>query len=388
MAIDLTGARRGEIVVDGTTLAGPAAASLPGVARDPLDVAGFMHTSGTTGPPKFCAQSHEYFLRLGRFVARALALTAEDTVLAPLPFFHINPLGYGFIGALTASASVVGLRRFVPETFWQTAKEVGATVLVLHAPPVQVLKARTEPASARGHRVRITFYADLDFLTRYGIPAGVSGYGSTEAAGLTHSWRWKATDAKPDELSEGVSHYGGEARDDIEWAIASDGELRVRGKAPGTIFSGYWRNDRLDPATDTEGWFHTGDLARSDERGNLVFIERRSESIRVRGEFVPIDYVEGQFRGLAGVSDVALWKDAGPSADDVSVLYVVGDEFSVEAIATVAATLPRFMRPSIVVQIGAIPRDEAAGKVRRRLLASVHRVNTWALATMSNRAGS
>ena len=44
----------------------------PGLARDRLDTAGWMHTSGTTGVPKFCEQTHEYFLRLGRFIADSM----------------------------------------------------------------------------------------------------------------------------------------------------------------------------------------------------------------------------------------------------------------------------------------------------------------------------
>ena len=54
---------------DGPVVAAEAADELPGLARAPLDVAGYMHTSGTTGMPKFCVQTHEYFLRLGRFIA-------------------------------------------------------------------------------------------------------------------------------------------------------------------------------------------------------------------------------------------------------------------------------------------------------------------------------
>src|SRR5262249_38637116 len=157
-------------------------------------------------------------------------------------------------GALTVGASVFGLERFVPERFWDAVRGVDATVLVLHAPPVQVLKARTDPATAKGHRVRITFYTDLDFLRRFGIGAGVSAYGSTEGGGLTHTWRWAADDEPPATLTEGVSHVGGAPRDDIDWRIAADGEILVRPLAPGTIFSGYWRSGRLDPAIDEEGW--------------------------------------------------------------------------------------------------------------------------------------
>ena len=72
-----------------------------------------MHTSGTTGLPKFCAQSHRYFLELGRLMADRMTLGHRDTVFAPLPLFHINPLGYGPEPALVARAAMVSATRFL-----------------------------------------------------------------------------------------------------------------------------------------------------------------------------------------------------------------------------------------------------------------------------------
>ena len=63
----------------------------PGLGRDRFDVAGWMHTSGTTGVPKFCEQTHEYFLRLGRFIADSMCFSETDTVLAPLPHVPHQP---------------------------------------------------------------------------------------------------------------------------------------------------------------------------------------------------------------------------------------------------------------------------------------------------------
>jgi acyl-CoA synthetase (AMP-forming)/AMP-acid ligase II len=42
--------------------------------------------------------------------------------------------------------------------------------------------------------------------------------------------------------------------------------------------------------------------------GNLIFLDRRAESIRVKGEFVPIEFVEDHFTRLPGVQDVAVWR--------------------------------------------------------------------------------
>ena len=341
----------------------------PGLGRDRFDVAGWMHTSGTTGVPKFCEQTHEYFLRLGRFIADSMCFSEADTVLAPLPMFHINPLGYGVIGGLTGGVDVLGLERFSARGFWPLVRAVGATVLILHAPPVEILKRATTAADAAGHRVSRVFFADPDFLETFGVPLGFSAYGSTEAGGLCHIWAWRRGE-RP-ELAEGMSRYGGRARHEVQWQVDGSGEIRVRADREGVLFSGYRRADGLLRPFDEDGWFATGDLGRTDEAGNLVFIERRSESIRVKGEFVPIGYVEQRFASVDGIDDVAVWRRDSDLVGDEIVLYMTGESIPTDAILATGADLPSFMRPSAVARVGDIPRDSGVGKVRRRLLTDI-----------------
>ena len=341
----------------------------PGLARDQFDVAGWMHTSGTTGVPKFCEQTHEYFLRLGRFIADSMCFSEADTVLAPLPMFHINPLGYGVIGGLTGGVDVLGLERFSASGFWPLVRDTGATVLILHAPPVEILKRATTADDAAGHRVSRVFFGDPDFLETFGVPLGFSAYGSTEAGGLCHIWTWRRGE-RPD-LAEGMSRYGGRSRHEVQWQVDADGEIRVRADRPGVLFSGYRRADGLAQPFDEDGWFATGDLGRVDDAGNLVFIERRSESIRVKGEFVPIGYVEQRFASVDGIEDLAVWRRDSDLVDDEIVLYMTGESIPTDAIRATSADLPSFMRPSEVALVGDIPRDSGVGKVRRRLLGGV-----------------
>ncbi len=352
---------------------------VPGLCRGSHDTAGFMHTSGTTGVPKFCEQSHEYFLRLGRFIADSMCLCETDTVLAPLPMFHINPLGYGVIGGLTGGAGILGLERFSASGFWTTVKQAGATVLILHAPPIEILKRATTGADAAGHQVSRMFFADADFLETFNIPLGFSAYGSTEAGGLCHIFAWRRGE-RPD-LAEGMSRYGGRARHDVQWRVDDTGEIFVRaaGGRAGVLFEGYRRGPELVRPFDNDGWFPTGDLGRVDDAGNLVFIERRSESIRVKGEFVPIGYVEQRFATVEGVADAAVWRRSSQLVDDEIVLYITTEDhmdeapgatlIPVDAVREVCGQLPGFMRPAAVVRVGEIPRDSGVGKVRRRLLA-------------------
>ena len=345
---------------------------LPGLDRDRLDVVSFMHTSGTTGLPKFCVQTHDYFGRLAAAMSAALDLVPGDRVLAPLPLFHINPMGYGIITALLTGADALTVSKFSASGFWPAVIGAGVTVLVLHAPPVEILKRTTSAETAAGHRVRTMFYADRQFLGQFGVPAAVSGYGSTEAGGVSHLRRWLATDDIPAD----ASRHGGPGRADIDWRLDANGMILVRERERAALFDGYAGADGTNPARDADGWLHTGDLGRADGEDYLVFLERGAESIRVKGEFVPIPFVENQVAAVPGIRDHAVWKRQGELVDDDVVLYIVADEVPLDALRSAVAGLPRFMQPVAVARVEALPRDAAAGKVQRRLLAGT-RVLEW-----------
>jgi acyl-CoA synthetase (AMP-forming)/AMP-acid ligase II len=340
-------------------------AALPGLTADPFAVASYMHTSGTTGLPKFCAQSHDYFRRLAGVMAAALDLGAGDRVLAPLPLFHINPMGYGIVTALLTGADALTVTKFSATGFWPAVVGEQVSVLILHAPPVEILKKATTRDDAAGHRVRTMFYADGEFLRRFAVPAAVSGYGSTEAGGVSHLRRWSAAD----EIPHDAGRHGGPGRADVEWRLGRDGTIFVRERAHAALFDGYvTRAGSLDPARDGEGWFDTGDLGRADGEDYLVFLERGAESIRVKGEFVPVPYVENHLASVAGLGDHAIWKRTGPLVDDEVVLYAVADRLPLAELRERIGELPAFMRPVAVARVAGLPRDAAAGKVQRRLL--------------------
>jgi carnitine-CoA ligase len=98
-----------------------------------------------------------------------------------------------------------------------------------------------------------------------------------------------------------------------------------------------------------------------------VFLERRAASIRVKGELVPIPFVENHLAGVPGIADHALWRRRGALVDEEVVLYVVADSLPLDDLRERIAELPQFMRPAAVTQVAVLPRDAAAGKVQRRL---------------------
>ena len=331
------------------------------------DIASYMHTSGTSGRPKFCAQSHTYFIRLGRFISDNMGYTWRDVVYAPMPMFHINPLGYGVVAGLTAGASTLGTSRFSATEFWSTVKRIGATAAVLHGTPLKMLIKDTSTQDSDGHSLRSVFFASEEFLTKFNVPMGITLYGSTEAGGLCHLWQLRPGDQEPAE--EGTTLYAGRVRFDMDAKLSEEGEILVRELSSDTMFSGYLRDGAIDPSLDEQGWFHTGDRGRIDQYGNLVFIERLSEAIRVNGEYVPIDYVERKLETEAGLSEFALWSKPDAVSGQRPVLFVTDPKLDLARTTAVIKSLPGIMRPVEILQIQALPRDTGVNKVQRRRLA-------------------
>ncbi|MFD9669235.1 AMP-binding protein [Rhodococcus sp. NPDC059968] len=242
----------------------------PGVNSDRYSTVSLMHASWSTpGIPKFGAQSHEYFLRLGRAVADAMTLTDRDRLLTSLPLSQINSLGYGLVGALTAGADALLARTSAVDTFWSGAIDHGITALTLDASLVNNLARTATAKDSAGHRVRSMFPADRAFMRRFGVVRAVSGYGSTEAAGASHLRSWSIDDDIPTD----AHRHGGSGREDIEWKLTDSGEIVIREFARGTLFTGYFTFPGVTSTLDQNGWFHTGDHGRLDEDGGLVTVD-------------------------------------------------------------------------------------------------------------------
>lgn len=242
----------------------------PGTNSGRYSTASLMHPARPTPRiPKFCALSHEYFLRLGRAVAEAMTLTDRDRSLTPLPLSRINSLGYGLVGALTAGADALLARTFAAGTFWSEAIDHGITALTLDAPLAHNLARTATEKDSAGHRVRTMFPADRALMQQFGVVRAVSGYGSPEAAGASHLRTWSIDDYIPTD----AHRHGGPGREDIEWKLTDSGEILIRESARGTLFTGYFTFPGVTSTLDQNGWFHTGDHGRLDVDGGLVAVD-------------------------------------------------------------------------------------------------------------------
>ncbi len=85
--------------------------------------------------------------------------------------------------------------------------------------------------------------------------------------------------------------------------VGGIGELCVRGPQ---VMKGYWnRPEETAKVIDADGWLHTGDIARMDERGFFYIVDRKKDMILVSGFNVYPNEIEDVVALMPGVLEVA-----------------------------------------------------------------------------------
>jgi len=272
------------------------AIALP-VEPDPTSLANVQFTSGTTGHPKGCQLSHDYWLYLASSLVTGFPrLTADDRMLTAQAMSYMDPQ-WNIAAGLVSGASVVVLDGFHPATVWDRLREHSATYFYCVASmPVLMLTTPPSPLD-RDHRVRVIQCSAIpparhgELEERWGVP-WFEVFGMTETGGDIH-----VTDDDHDQCvgtgTIGRPKAGREARivdaDDQPLPAGAIGELTLRGAG---MMAGYDDEPEATARAFRGGWLHTGDLARQDERGYIWLVGRVKDVVRRSGENIAAREVE------------------------------------------------------------------------------------------------
>jgi long-chain acyl-CoA synthetase len=213
---------------------------------------------------------------------------------------------------------------------------------------------------------------DLDLKSgverEFGLPLS-NGYGITECSPAISGVRFDAPRA---DQAVGALLPGIEARivrpDGGMVPNGEIGELHVRGR---NVMRGYYRAPELTAkAIDTDGWFNTGDLARSD--GDCLYIVGRTKEMIIRSGFnvYPAE-VEAVLNSHAAVVQSAVVGRAVEGNEEVVafVQLMRGSPVkSAELMAFINPQLTSYKRPSEIIVLDALPAT-STGKILKNKLA-------------------
>ncbi|HMV39553.1 acyl-CoA ligase (AMP-forming), exosortase A system-associated [Plasticicumulans sp.] len=356
--------------------------------RIDTDLVSILYTSGSTGRPKGVCLSHRNMLTGAWSVAQYLGNSADDHLLAVLPF----SFDYGLSQLTTAfhvGARVTLMDYLLPRDVVRAVAKHGITGLAA-VPPLWVQLAQLDwPAEA---------VASLRYLTNSGgkMPRATLEalraklpettpflmYGLTEAFRSTYLPPAEL-DRRPDSIGKAIPYAEilVVREDGSACAPGEPGELVHRGSLVGL---GYWNDpvktaERYKPApgqpaglVNPELAVWSGDTVRMDEDGYLYFIGRRDDMIKTSGYRVSPTEVEEVLYGSGLVAEAAAIGVAHGTLGQavVAVIQPAADAPADDEalLAHCKRVLPNFMVPLCFVRRAALPRNPN-GKIDRKQLA-------------------
>ncbi len=257
-------------------------------------VAAYFHTGGTTGMPKVAQHRYSGMIYNG-WVGKRLLFTEEDSIMCPLPLFHVFACHVIVMAALASGAHVVfptpaGYRgEGVFDNFWKLVERWRTTFVITVPTAVAALMQRKVDADISSVKTSFSGSAPmpLELFNRFEKASGVTiveGYGLTEATCLVS--------CNPPEGTKKVGSIGipfpytdvkivkQENGGPRECDVDEIGEICVSN--PGVYARKTYTEDDKNRDLFHEGrYLRTGDLGRVDGDGYL-WITGRAKDLIIR----------------------------------------------------------------------------------------------------------
>uniref|UniRef100_A0A7E4UV43 AMP-binding domain-containing protein n=1 Tax=Panagrellus redivivus TaxID=6233 RepID=A0A7E4UV43_PANRE len=289
------------------------------------DIVILPYSSGTTGPPKGVMLSHQAFSTMlsvftthySKYVYPRLDPNwqiQKEPMLLFNPMYHIYGIGLLCVSIIMGQTGVV-MNHFDKHVFYRSIQDYKIRHLFI-VPPILVHLVN-DPA------VDEYDVSSLEFVLTGGAPTGVDfckkaikrlpnlkridqGYGMTECS----CWCTQPVIEDSNPIAETVgtlmANYEAKIIDSNgnELPPGEPGELLIRSP---TLMTGYFAQPKATAdSLDSEGWFHTGDLIRIDEKQRLFVLDRMKELIKVKGYQVAPAELEDLLLSHHDISDAAV----------------------------------------------------------------------------------
>ncbi|OLO26602.1 hypothetical protein BTR23_22530 [Alkalihalophilus pseudofirmus] len=352
----------------------------------PADPSVILFTSGTTGPSKGVVLSHRHNFRLAENCCEVMDYGPNERLFTGYPLFHGNARFTTVLPALLVDCDVVLHERFSTSKFWEICRTEKVTAFnALGSLFTLLMKLPKHPDDAN-HLVRKAYGGPTppeiydDFQERFNVKI-TEIYGLTEVGTVTNN---PADSFRKGSCGRTVPYFEIEIHDENDLPCPSGvaGEIVVRPKEPGVMFTCYYKMPQETVDAWQNLWFHTGDRGWIDEDGYIYFLDRKKDAIRRRGENISSYEVERVINDHPSILDSAVIGVPAENSGDEELLAVImtkdGQELKPEELLQFCEPrMAHFSIPRYIRFVKELPRNTSQRVEKFKLRNEGVTPDTW-----------
>ncbi len=298
---------------------------------DPMDVAVFQLSGGTTGLQKVIPHTHNDYICCCKFSALMVGHNPYSAFLASAPISHNFSLSApGLHGTIYYGGKTVLALNANPETVLPMLE--AEKITYLNGVPTMIMnwlnyleEAHLDLSSLKvlaGGGFKVNEELGRQVKAKFGFPVQ-QNFGMGEGFHCCTRLddpedRILGTQGQPltpGDMVKVVDDNG------VEVPQGEMGELWARGP---TVVRGYYKSEeRNKDAFDPEGFYTTGDMVRNDKEGYLILEGRKKDMINRGGEKISAEEIENLILGHPSVSNTAVVAMPDPLFGEKSCAYVI-----------------------------------------------------------------
>ncbi len=342
--------------------------------HDPLVI---IYTAAVEGRPRGAVLTHGNVVAANLQAMSHMNIQSDAVHLNVMPLFHIMGLETAF-SVMHAGGRNVFLKKFDANEAAEWIEREQVTIIPAVPPMLSTILDQAEASNRDLSSLRVVsgLFEQPETVQRCQQMTGAQfwpGFGQTETSGFITTSPY---DERPGSSGkEGpltrirlVDEY------DRDVQAGQPGEVLVKGPS---VFQKYWNLEKDTHYTLREGWHHTGDICRLDEKGYLWYVKRKAEKelIKPGGENVyPIE-VEKALLEHADVLEACVFgvpdKQWGEAIKAVCTLKPDSALDAQGLIDFVADRIARYKKPKDITFVEALPKAED-GTVDREKVKAEH----------------
>ncbi|MFA6308744.1 MAG: amino acid adenylation domain-containing protein [Clostridia bacterium] len=342
------------------------------------DLAYLIYTSGSTGKPKGVMVEHRGISNLKTFFSQKLKISEKDRIIQFASSSFDASVWEIFMSLLLGATLYIPSHEVIRSTakFEDYLNTNSITIATL--PPTYLTHLKPERVNTLRKLVTAGSSISKELLNLWREKTEyINAYGPTETTICATIWESRYSNKNDNAVPIGkpinnTKIYILDKNSDLV-PIGAEGELCVSGD---TLARGYINKEDLtnekfvdNPFLDNMKMYRTGDLARWLPNGDIEFLGRIDNQIKLRGFRIELDEIENHLSSYGPIKEsIVVAKDDKNNEKYICGYYVSDKQISSNDIRQyLLKKLPSFMVPAFFVQLDKMPLNNS-GKIDTALL--------------------